>query len=299
MTWGEIIMTLNQLRYFSTASRCHSITKAAEELFVTQPTISTAIRDLEEEFSIQLFYRKGSRLELTADGEHFLVKADDILRQCLSLQAEYKDAERIKPPIRIGIPPMLSTLFFPYLLNEFRNEYPTEPVLLEEYGSVRACDLVYNDYLDLALINMEMSNIDKFNQSVLFTSQLYYCVAPTHPYASMPSLHMEQFDNEKLLLFNADSVQNKILMVRFDSMQINPHIVMRSSQLHTVMKFIDQGDCGCFLFKEMLSQFPKCVGIPLEPAINVDVGLIWKKGKYITGEMQKFISFTEKLYLDN
>jgi hypothetical protein len=80
---------------------------------------------------------------------------------------------------------------FLYLTAEFRNEYPPEPVLLEEYGSVRACDLVYNDYLDLALINMGMSNIDKFNQSVLFTSQLYYCVAPTHPYASMPSLHME------------------------------------------------------------------------------------------------------------
>ena len=55
-------MTLNQLRYFCTASRCHSITKAAEELYVTQPTVSVAIRDLEIEFGISLFYRKGNQL---------------------------------------------------------------------------------------------------------------------------------------------------------------------------------------------------------------------------------------------
>ena len=50
-------MTLNQLRYFCTASRCHSITKAAEELYVTQPTVSVAIRDLEIEFGIRFLRR--------------------------------------------------------------------------------------------------------------------------------------------------------------------------------------------------------------------------------------------------
>ena len=53
-------MTLNQLRYFCTASRCHSITKAAEELYVTQPTISMAIRDLEIEFGISLFQKESA-----------------------------------------------------------------------------------------------------------------------------------------------------------------------------------------------------------------------------------------------
>lgn len=67
-------MTLNQLRYFCTASRCHSITKAAEELYVTQPTISMAIRDLEIEFGISLFSRKGNQLSLTQEGESFTKK---------------------------------------------------------------------------------------------------------------------------------------------------------------------------------------------------------------------------------
>ena len=100
-------MTLNQLRYFCTASRCHSITKAAEELYVTQPTVSVAIRDLEIEFGISLFYRKGNRLILTEEGEELYNKATYILQYCTELQADYSSIARVKPPLRIGIPPML------------------------------------------------------------------------------------------------------------------------------------------------------------------------------------------------
>ena len=75
-------MTLNQLRYFCMASRCHSITKAAEELYVTQPTVSVAIRDLEIEFGVSLFSRKGNQLILTREGEEFYQKANYILQYC-------------------------------------------------------------------------------------------------------------------------------------------------------------------------------------------------------------------------
>ena len=107
-----LLMTLNQLRYFCTASRCHSITRAAEELYVTQPTISVAIRDLEIEFGISLFYRKGNKLILTEEGEELYNKATYILQYCNELQADYSSMARVKPPLRIGIPPMLSTVFF-------------------------------------------------------------------------------------------------------------------------------------------------------------------------------------------
>ena len=149
-------MTLNQLRYFCTASRCHSITKAAEELYVTQPTISMAIRDLEIEFGISLFSRKGNQLSLTQEGESFYKKATYILQYCNELQADYSSMSRVKPPLRIGIPPMLSTVFFPELLMAFHEKHPEIAVVLEEYGSVRACNLVQDDTLDVALVNIYM-----------------------------------------------------------------------------------------------------------------------------------------------
>ena len=81
---------------------------------------------------------------------------------------------RVKPPLRIGIPPMLSTVFFPELLIAFHDQYPEIAVVLEEYGSVRACNLVQDDTLDLALVNMEQYNIDKFNKALLQRSGCFF-----------------------------------------------------------------------------------------------------------------------------
>lgn len=106
-------MTLNQLKYFCTACRTRSITKASEELFVTQPTISIAIKDLEAEFNIILFARNGNHLELTSAGETFYEKAKDLLKHSTEMQNEFLKLGNRVPVLKIGIPPMFSTIFFP------------------------------------------------------------------------------------------------------------------------------------------------------------------------------------------
>ena len=294
-------MTLNQLRYFCTASRCHSITKAAEELYVTQPTVSVAIRDLEIEFGISLFYRKGNRLILTEEGEELYNKATYILQYCTELQADYSSMARVKPPLRIGIPPMLSTVFFPELLTAFRREHPEIAVVLEEYGSVRACDLVQNDTLDLALVNMEQYNIDKFHNVVLANDQVVFCVNKDHRLADKEIVTTKEMSKELLIFFNADSVQNQLLKTRFEMDGYIPNIVMRSSQIYTTLQFIKTGKYSCFLYSSMLDKFTdsEITGIPLNPPIHIKIGMIWKKGKYISGDMQTFLNFTRMYYREH
>ncbi len=294
-------MTLNQLRYFCTASRCHSITKAAEELYVTQPTVSVAIRDLEIEFGISLFYRKGNQLILTQEGEAFYEKATYILQYCNELQADYSSMSRVKPPLRIGIPPMLSTVFFPELLTAFHQDYPEIAVVLEEYGSVRACNLVQNDTLDLALVNMEQYNIDKFHNVVLANDQVVFCVNKDHRLADKEIVTTKEMSKELLIFFNADSVQNQLLKTRFEMDGYIPNIVMRSSQIYTTLQFIKTGKYSCFLYSSMLDKFTdsEITGIPLNPPIHIKIGMIWKKGKYISGDMQTFLNFTRMYYREH
>ena len=292
-------MTLNQLRYFCTASRCHSITRAAEELYVTQPTVSVAIRDLEVEFGVSLFYRKGNQLVLTVEGETLYEKATYILQYCNELQADCSSMARVKPPLRIGIPPMLSTVFFPELLNAFQKEYPEIPVILEEYGSVRACNLVQNDTLDLALVNMEQYNIDKFNNILLANDQIVFCVNASHRLAKKEVVTTSEMARESLIFFNADSVQNQLLKQRFELDGYTPNIIMRGSQIYTTLQFLKTKKYGCFLYSSMTDKFTDIVGIPLIPPIQVKIGMIWKKGKYIRNDMQTFLNFTKKYYKEH
>lgn len=293
------IMTLNQLRYFCTASRCHSITRAAEELYVTQPTVSVAIRDLEVEFGVSLFYRKGNQLVLTVEGETLYEKATYILQYCNELQADCSSLARVKPPLRIGIPPMLSTVFFPELLVAFQEEYPEVPVILEEYGSVRACNLVHNDTLDLALVNMEQYNIDKFNNILLANDQIVFCVNDSHRLAKKEVVTTSEMAKEWLIFFNGDSVQNQLLKQRFELEGYTPNIIMRGSQIYTTLQFLKMNKYGCFLYSSMTDKFSNIVGIPLNPPIQVTIGMIWKKGKYIRNDMQTFLNFTKKYYAEH
>lgn len=73
-------MKLLQIKYFYTVCRCGSITKAAEKLFVSQPTISFCIKELEDEFGLKLFQRKHGRMVLTVEGQFFLEKPNIFCR---------------------------------------------------------------------------------------------------------------------------------------------------------------------------------------------------------------------------
>lgn len=87
-------MTLTQLEYFCMVCRYHSITRAADALYVSQPTISTSIRDLEKEFHLKLFNHGKNRISLTKDGEAFYQKAEFILKQTQELYTDFSNIEK-------------------------------------------------------------------------------------------------------------------------------------------------------------------------------------------------------------
>lgn len=113
-------MKMIQLEYFCAVCQYHSITQAAQKLYVTQPAISNAIKELEKEYSINLFIRSKNHMSLTKEGEIFYQKANHLLTQFRQTTSELYDLGKQKPSLRIGIPPLLSTIFFPDLLLFFR-----------------------------------------------------------------------------------------------------------------------------------------------------------------------------------
>ncbi len=289
-------MTLAQLRYFCTAAQLHSITQAADFLFVTQPTISIAIRDLEKEFGIPLFSHRSGRLAITEEGALFYEKASAILTMCDDLHAEYSVRTSRKSRVRIGIPPLLSTVFFPELVTAFHTENPDVWLELQEFGSVRACMLVQDEVIDAALVNMEMPDIEKFKSQVLRTEPLYFSFMKGHPFENKTALSLKDLDNQPLILYNQDSVQNKTLQSRFDALHISPQIILKSSQIPTIVNFLRGGSCGCFLYKDILPQLPEVIGIPIDPPTETKIGLVWKRGRYISKGLEAFLVFCKKYY---
>lgn len=287
-------MTINQLEYFCAVSQYHSITQAAQKLYVTQPAISNAIRELEKEFSVNLFLRSKNHLTLTREGELFYQKASKLLQHIQQTSSQLYDLGKQIFPVKIGIPPLLSTLFFPEILIAFQEKCPDIPVELFEYGSIRAASLVQEDILDMAFVNMQFYDIDKMNSYRILAEHLVFCVSPNHHLAQAREISIEMLNDEPLIMYNTDSVQNATLSALFESKGIKPNIRLHASQLYTIQRFVAENLGGACLYSSILAGCPDFVKIPIVPFISQDIGLVWKKGKYINSSVEQFISFTKK-----
>ena len=286
-------MKLTQLEYFCVAARYHNITKAAKELFVTQPSISNAIKSLEEEFGVNLFFLNNNKLTLTPEGELFYKSAEELLAHADSVASEFHELRKKITPIRIGIPPMLGTIYLPELYLSLKETFPEVDFRLFEFGSIKACDLVLEEKLDVAIVNAEQPSIDKCNFRIIDTEDLLFCVSPDHPLANQQTLLFTMLADEPLILFNTDSVQVMTLTRQFKAVGINPHILLNTSQITTLLNMIRSGHVGTFLYRSIVETHPEIVGIPVMPSIEQRIGVIWKKGKYQNATTEKVIRYIE------
>lgn len=286
-------MKLTQLEYFCVAARYHNITKAAKELFVTQPSISNAIKALEEEFGVNLFFRNNNKLTLTPEGEIFYKSAEELLAHADSVESEFHELRKKVTPIRIGIPPMLGTIYLPELYLSLNESFPNVDLRLFEFGSIKACNLVLEEKLDIAIVNAEQPSIDKCNSRIIDTEDLLFCVSPDHPLAGQKTLLLTMLADEPLILFNTDSVQVMTLTRQFKAVGVNPHIILNTSQITTLINMVKSGHMGTFLYRSIVEKHPDIVGIPVMPSIEQRIGVIWKKGKYQNTTTEKVIKFIE------
>ena len=106
---------------------------------------------------------------------------------------------------------------------------------------------------------MHFYDIDKMNSCPLRTERIVFCVSKHHRLAREKQITIEQLKGEPIIMYNTDSVQNEL--------------------------------GGAFLYSSLLKNLPSLVGIPVVPAIEQEIGIVWKKGKYINGSVEKFIQF--------
>lgn len=287
-------MKLSQLRYFVAVCRFNNISKAAESLYVSQPAISSSIKELEAEFGLNLFHRKNNKLLLTMEGEFLKAKAELILASVDKLSNQMKDLGHNKNYIRIGIPPMIGTFLFPTIYREFKEQYPAIEIELVESGSLATIEEVEDDQVDLAIAVIDSSVKDRLNIVPILETELYYFVGRRHHLAACREVTFEMLRDEQLILMKTDSYQNAVIKSEFADRNITPKIIFYSSQLYTIKEFLKVGQAGAFLFKDVAPTSESIVGIPLKNPLKVSIGLAYKKNSQLYTDAACFVRFIKK-----
>jgi DNA-binding transcriptional LysR family regulator len=145
-------MELHQLRYFVTSVRLGTMSAAARELFVSQPSISQQIRALERELGVSLLLRQARRLALTDAGEQFFGEAERAIAAADAGRARVRQVvERGRAPIRVGTVPSVDTTLLPRALDRFMSLHPQLHVVVLEPDSRAVEAMLLNGDLDVAI----------------------------------------------------------------------------------------------------------------------------------------------------
>lgn len=193
-------MNLRDLKYLVALADHKHFGRAAEASFVSQPTLSTQIRKLEEELGVTLVERAPRRVMLTPAGREVVARArrivDDI-EQMREAARRSQDPEAGK--VRLGVFPTLGPYLLPHVVPRIRQRFPRLELLLVEEKSDRLLAQLREGRLDAALLALPL-NDDQLHSEFLFEEPFVLAVPQSHPLANRDALTLDELARQELLL---------------------------------------------------------------------------------------------------
>ncbi len=193
-------MTLTELKYIVAVAREKHFGRAAEACFVSQPTLSVAIKKLEEELEVKIFERGASEVSVTPLGEQIVRQAQQVIEQAAAIKEIAKlGKDPVSGPLRLGIIYTIGPYLLPDLVRQAIGRVPQMPLMLQENFTAKLLEMLRTGDLDCAIM------AEPFPDNGLAVAPLYdepfQAAVPTaHPLASRSEISAEELKNETMLL---------------------------------------------------------------------------------------------------
>lgn len=291
-----ILLEIRHLQYFMEVTRTGSFTRAASQLYITQPAISRIIKSLEEEIGAPLFNRSRKQLTLTETGRVLYKYAQVMDTQFQELQAELDDLNHLKKGhIRIGLPSIVNSFFFSQLMASFHKEYPEITFQLEEDGSKRVEENVMNDQLDFGVVVLPTQR-DIFDFYAFVKEKLKLIVPASHHLADEQAVSLSMLKEEAFIMFNQDFALRDSIVTACKSAGFEPSVISETSQLDFIEEMV-ASNLGISLLPEStcntLTSNVQAISVS-DPTIDWVLAVIWKKDNHLTHMKKEFIRFAEE-----
>lgn len=294
-------MDSRQLGYFLEVAKQLSFSKAAVKLHVTQPTLSKMVKNLEEELDVVLFDRTTKHMKLTDAGEIVFEEAHEIMRLMNNLSTKLADTMKIKKgQIRIGLPPVIGSLFFPKLIRELRQYYPNIQISLEEEGAKKVEKMIEEGTVDFGVAVLPV-NEELFDLYPIVKSELKLIVDAGHPLANVDTIPLKRLQNESFLFMREDFTIPDRIREHCIQAGFNPSVIYDSSQWDFISEMVANGNGVAILPEPLCRKLDpsviKTISI-IEPQIPWDLAIIWRKNKYLSYATRELLQFIKSNFPD-
>lgn len=277
-------MNLHHLRYFLAVARCGRFTLAARELHVTQPTVSSAVAELEQELGVRLFHR-GKQVELTMEGKaltEYAIQIEDLLDEARERVAGASSQPGAS--FRFGAIDAAVIYLLPEILRDYVAAHPEVELAIEVGPTSRdLAEQVLANRAEFAVISLPVEH-PRLQTLVVLRDDMPLVVGPSHPLAGRRRVRLPEIAAEHFILFQPDSVSRQIVDEQFAEVGFSPRAVMEMRSPEAMRKLVEVGVGISFLPRmavaESLAAGTLCEIAVTGVGVHRQIGLAWRQGRY-------------------
>lgn len=293
-------MTLRHMKIFVTVFQQGSITGAARELHLAQPSVSLAIKELENYYGLRLFERIGRHISPTEGSKEFYNYAIHIVSLFQEMEKKMKNWDAVGS-IRIGTSITIGTHILPALTRRFQRKYPE--LRLKAFIS-KSSDIeqhLLNNSIDIGLIETQPEH-PELTFTPFMEDTMCAIVPCHHPLAGQAEISLPQLAEYPFLMREHGSAGREILDAAFALKQISIRPVWESSSTQAIVRGVSEG-IGVAVLPYLLVERDIEEGIvtmvSLTEPIRRNLNIIYHKSKYLTPNMLAFVEMCTKYGRDN
>lgn len=303
-------MDFKEMSYILAIAQHKNITKAAEALYTSQPSLSKFLKALEEELGLKLFRRIGHKYVLTYAGERYVEKAQQILQLKNDLDMELADIiKRDVGVLKVAFPTMRCTYMLPATLPDFQRMYPNVRIDIVEDSSENLDQKILSGDVEVAFYTQppKMSN-PLLEYDILEEEELLICTQKGHPlgrFASpssaskYPRLDVSMLKNELVILMRPGQRTRQIVDDYLQHKGIQFENVLYTSSLPAIIELVSRGYGAAFVFEPHLRHWQGRENIDCfsfgEPRITSNFVAAYRKGSYLPVYARDFIELLRRL----
>lgn len=288
-------MNFRKLEIFYETAKNLSMTQASKILYISQPSVSQAIKELEEEINSKLFDRIGKRLYLTHEGEIFLI----YVRRILNL---YEEGNKIlkeinegdKGKIYLGASSTIGTYILPEIMKDYCNDFKNIDISLNIANTENIENLVLNNKVDFAFIEGKLKS-DEIVKTVIWEDEIVFICNKAHEFVKVESIDESKIKGEKLIVRENGSGSREIINDYLEKNHIKYNVFMELGNSEAIIRTVKNGlGVGCISSKCIENtNFPEEINIfrLKNHHIKRKLYLIIHKDKFITKNMKNFITY--------
>ena len=291
-------MNFYQLVYFKKVAETTSISRAAEELFITQPAVSKQMRALEEELGERLFDRIGKKVFLTKTGQVLLVHADRILRSIEEAKTAVRDlSEECSGELVIGTSDHISLHRLPGILKSYISAFPKVDLKLRCHRSETVLEMVGKNLVDIGVITLPRVSANLISR-VIWKDPMSLVFPKSHPLAGLKKVRLKDIVSFGMILPEAGTTTRETIGAAFTKKKLIPNVTMEVAYIETIKGLVKAGLGISILPDKAVEQEVKSgalVKAKIQDAnFSRDLGVVYLKDKFLSRPAAEFLKFLEK-----